>query len=280
MPEGIAASLRQILLQCSGHLGDNARENTKMNWIPPVRARLAGRLIFNFRLPPAALASMLPEPWLVPQAVNGFAIASFCILDLRGITVAPLSTAIGISSISCAPRLAVIDRSTDPPRPAVFVPERWTSSAFGSWFTSLGFSCRHPYAAARWSENDSTIQVSIDSPNKGQIVSACVTPTAPLESAMFESTTAFAAFIAQGVSSYGRSRFPGRLTKVDLHKSDNTYTPLRVEALDGPAIREWQGAGGVLDSAFQTSGGIYTWIYHGLTASAREPHFSVQPLPQ
>lgn len=102
-----------------------------MSILPSVRAALAERFIFNFRLPPEALAQFLPAvPWLAPQPVNSFGVASFCVLDLRGITVAPLPTTAGLTSISCAPRYAVLDASSGVPTPAVFVTERQTSSAF------------------------------------------------------------------------------------------------------------------------------------------------------
>ena len=116
-----------------------------MSVLPSVRATLAERFLFNFRMPPDALAAFLPSvPWLVPQTVNGYGVVSFCLLDLRNITVAPLPTIAGLSSISCAPRYAVMDLSHDPPTPSVFVTERQTNSAFGAWFTSLGFSAPHP----------------------------------------------------------------------------------------------------------------------------------------
>src|SRR6202167_6677330 len=89
-----------------------------MSLMPAVRASLAERFIFNFRLPAKALARYLPVSWLAPQEVRGYGVASFCILDLRGITVAPLTTQIGLTSISCAPRYAVLDVSREHATPA------------------------------------------------------------------------------------------------------------------------------------------------------------------
>jgi hypothetical protein len=120
-----------------------------MSLMPAVRASLAERFIFNFRLPAEMLATYLPVPWLAPQEVQGYGVASFCILDLRGITVAPLAASIGLASISCAPRYAVLDLSSGSAAPAVFVTERQTNSAFGAWFTSLGFSAPHPQLRPR-----------------------------------------------------------------------------------------------------------------------------------
>src|ERR1700721_4067768 len=121
---------------------------TLMSFMPVMRASLAERFIFNFRLPSKAFARYLPVSWLAPQEVGGYGVASFCILDLRGITVAPLTTQIGLTSISCAPRYAVLDVSREQAAPAVFVTERQTNSAFGAWFTSLGFSAPHPQVKA------------------------------------------------------------------------------------------------------------------------------------
>ena len=134
-----------------------------MSLMPAVRASLAERFIFNFRLPMQMLASYLPISWLAPQEVRGYGVASFCILDLRGITVAPLTTQIGLSSISCAPRYAVLDVSREQPTPAVFVTERQTNSAFGAWFTALGFSAPHPQVEAVIDHQADRTSVRVDS---------------------------------------------------------------------------------------------------------------------
>jgi hypothetical protein len=236
-----------------------------MPFMPVMRASLAERFIFNFRLPGKALARYLPVSWLAPQQVGGYGVASFCILDLRGITVAPLTTQIGLTSISCAPRYAVLDLSREPATPAVFVSERQTNSAFGAWFTSLGFSAPHPQVQAAITYQDDQTLLRVESQHDGLLFTATVRPSPEAKSTLFSSPQEFAYFIAQGVSSYGLSRHGSRLTKVDLQKEDATYTPLEVSNLSGAFAEDWQGHGGVLDSAFRTRGGRYEWTYHGLT---------------
>ena len=94
-----------------------------MSIIPSVRAVLHERYVLNFRMPPERMKAFIPVPWLRPAEVEGFAMASFCLLDLRNITVAPLPALAGLSSLSCAPRYAVIDESVPGEPPAVFVTE-------------------------------------------------------------------------------------------------------------------------------------------------------------
>jgi hypothetical protein len=181
-----------------------------MSLIPAVRASLAERFIFNFRFPAKMLASYLPVSWLTPQKIRGCGVASFCILDLRGITVAPLSTAIGLASISCAPRYAVLDESRPEVTPAVFVTERQTNSAFGAWFTSLGFSAPHPQVEASIDHQDDRILLRVDSQDDGLLFSGSVRPSPAQNSELFISPQEFADFIALGVSSYGLSRHGSR----------------------------------------------------------------------
>ncbi len=241
--------------------------------LPSVRAALAERFIINFRMRPEALAGFLPVPWLRPQPINGYGVVSFCILDLRGITVAPLPTLAGLRSISCAPRYAVLDASKEGAPPAVFVTERHTNSEFGAWFTTLGFSAPHPHVNAAIEHREDGTALRVSDPEQGDLFSASVRPTQALDSELLASKEAFAEFIAEGVSSYGRSRYEGRLTKLDLYKEDADYEVLAVDDVGGPLVERWQEAGAVLDSAFRTSGGRYEWAYHGLTEKEAEERF-------
>ncbi|HEY0158706.1 MAG TPA: hypothetical protein VGF28_15590 [Thermoanaerobaculia bacterium] len=233
-----------------------------MSMIPAVRAVLAERYILNFRMRPDAMRRFLPVPWLEPAEVGGYAVASFCMLDLRNITVAPLPALAGLSSLSCAPRYAVTDTSSGAAKPAVFVTERYTNSSLGSWFTSLGFSAPHPHVDAAIVREGDAVRLSVADRDR-QLFSARVTAGETRDSIF--TAKSFADFIAQGVSSYGLSIHGNRLTRVDLHKNDGTYEPLEALHFSGPVVEEWVNAGAVLDSAFRTSDGQYEWTYLGLT---------------
>ncbi len=236
-----------------------------MSILPSVRATLAERFILNFRMSPDALHKYLPVAWLAPQPIQGYGVVSFCLLDLRHITVAPLPTVAGLNSVSCAPRYAVLDIRRGEGKPAVFVTERQTNSAFGAWFTTLGFSAPHPYVEAVLEHQGTCTRLQVNAAGGDLAFAANVEETQDLDSQLFASTQAFSDFIAAGVTSYGLSRHGDRLTVMDLHKDDATYQPLTVSGLCGPLVAQWQADGGVLDSAFRTSGGRYEWTYHGLT---------------
>jgi hypothetical protein len=235
-----------------------------MPLLPPVRAKLAERFIFNFRMPTEAFQKYMPVKWLAPADVAGHAVASFCMLDLRHITIAPMPTILGLSSVSCAPRYAATDLSAGTPRPAVFVTERQTNSAFGAWFTRLGFSAPHRRVHASIRREGDVIFLSVKAAGQENIFEAAVRPSDATPSAMFDCAS-FKRFIAEGVSSYGLSRHGSRLTKLDLHKEDTDYHSLEVLEMSGAAVEEWLKNGAEFDSAFRTSGGRYEWRYLGMT---------------
>lgn len=236
--------------------------------MPTVRAELARRFIFNFRMPPAELSALLPVPWLAPDVVDGYGVASFCVLDLRNIAVAPLPPLVATHGINAARRYAVMDRR-DGDAKAVYVTERLTNSGFGAWLTSLGFPAAHEHIAAALVANGDTTTIEVDEDDARSLFRATVRPAETLRSEIFASSADFAAFIARGVRSYGNSRHGARLTVVDLDKDDGTYVPLIVDRCGGSVADAWTARGAVLDSALLTTGGTYRWSYRGLTAPNR-----------
>lgn len=233
-----------------------------MTVLPSVRARMHERFVINWRLPEQAVAELLPAPWLRPQLVNGYAVASWCVLDLRRITLAPLAPVVGPRSLSCAARYAVIDTRDSVDRPAVFVPVRNTDSASGAWFTTLGFSAPHRLVNVNLSGGALNVH-----DHEGTLFAADLAPASTLDSALFSTVDEFAALIAQGKRSYGPSRFAGQLTVLDLDKRDVKYEPYSATNLDGVVPQSWAALGGVVDSVFRTRDATYTWTYHGLVST-------------
>ena len=235
--------------------------------LPAVRARMRERFIVNMRVPPHALATELPGS-LEPQGVNGWGIISFCLLDLRRLTIAPLPAVVGPRSVSCAVRAAVLDEAG---APSVFVPARQTSSRLGAWFTRRGFSAPHELVeidVASHQDGGTELRVT----DRGvTAIDAWLRPHTAVQSEAFDSLDAFARFLAMGERSYGRSRHDGKLTVLDLHKADAVYEPLSIERIDGPFVDHWQSAGGELDSAFRTTNARYEWKYYGLIPDGGPP---------
>jgi hypothetical protein len=192
-----------------------------MSFLPPVRATMQERYLFNFRLPPDVLAHHLPVRWLQPHMIRDHSIISFCTLNLQHITVAPLPTTVGLQSLSCAHRFAVLDTLQPVPTPAVYVSHRYTNSPFGSWFTHLGFSAPHPLVHATIEKIDTDVSIQMSFPDGRPLVRARVCPSAPLQSTLFDSSAGFADFIRAGVTSYGTSIRGQRMTKVDLKKRNS-----------------------------------------------------------
>ncbi len=231
--------------------------------LPTVRAHMHERFIVNYRMPPEAVSAYLPAPWLTPQVIAGSAVASFCVLDLRQVSPTPVPRSMGLSMISCAPRYAVMDHSVDPPRPAVFVTERYSSSAFGSWFTTLGFSAPHPHIEVHWDHRDDEMMIAV-SDEDGEMFRTVANAEAALSSQLFPTVDDFSQLIASGVRSYGLSRHAGELTVLDLKKDDATYEPYGVASVTGGVPERWVADGGAIDSAFRTADATYAWKYAGL----------------
>lgn len=237
-------------------------------WFRTVKARMLERYIFNYRMPPAELAKRLPAPWLEPQVVGGSAAVSFCILWLNRLTVAPFPALFNFTTISCAYRIGVVDTSVDPPEPSVYVTDRWADLPLVSILGPLVLQDTIPVIKAAIGHlPDGKTHLEMSYTDASPLFSAAVRPRADgtLGSSVFASVEEFTAFIKGGVSSYGASLHPGRLTKVDLYKEDVSYEPLDASIDYSELVDEtWSDAGLAFDSAVRAKGAKYVWAYRGL----------------
>jgi hypothetical protein len=232
-----------------------------------VTARLVERFIFNFRLHPDEFAAHLPVRWLQPQVLNGWSVASFCILKLEEVIIWPFPGFLGFKTISCAYRCGVIDVSDHGSEPSVYITDRNTNVPIIARLAPWWFSDTIPMVRPKITHTDdsSTIQINyLDRQRLFYAEAKNARNPSNLNSEVFDSIDSFSRFIHAGISSYTPSIYGDSLAKVDLIKEDPSYMPLDATIdfswLDGA----WSDAKLIFDSAVRATGGDYKWTYRGL----------------
>jgi hypothetical protein len=240
-----------------------------------VTAKLVERYIFNFRLRPDALAESLPVPWLKPQVINGWSVASFCVLSLEQVMLAPLPGALGYKTLSCAYRCGVIDHSGPTPEPSVYILDRNTDLPIIARLGTFVFADTIPLVHLQVDHvaNDN-VEIRVRYMDRQRMFSATVMDLrrpAPFSSKVFDSVAEYASFIHFGVSSYTPSIFGDELAKVDLYKEDPIYEPLNTTVDFDWLESQWRDAGLEFDCAVRattapSTQGSYRWTYRGTRA--------------
>lgn len=235
---------------------------------PSVYGHLIDRYLFNFRLGADYLESQIPARWLRPRLYNGYGIVSFCLLRLRGVTLWPLPTLLGIDSISCAYRCAVMDSSQSLVEPSVYILERNTSVPIVSKLGSVLFSGSMPLVTAGIVEdglhNNSTyIRINDSLGKKLFVAQTKYTYDDDLKSKLFDSVDDFVRFIKGGLSSYTPSTRKGRMSRVDLVEDSTIYRPIGAQIDYSRLDEDWKDSGLEFDSAFHATGGLYRLSYLG-----------------
>ena len=230
---------------------------------PSVYGHLIDRYLFNFRLDASYLGSRVPVGWLKPRLYHGYGVVSFCLLKLKGVSLWPLPTSIGIDSVSCAYRCAVTDMSSVVPEPSVYILERSTNVPIvGKLGTRLFSADMHVMnASIEERAHDCAIRV-LDSEGKNTFV-AHTKDSKDLNSRLFESVDEFVTFIKGGLSSYTPSTRPNRMSRIDLVEDSNSYRPIDARIDYTSLSDDWKGSGLEFDSAFHATGGLYRLAYLG-----------------
>src|SRR5262245_27551333 len=79
---------------------------TRVMKLPAIRGLIDRRILANYRVDPAVLASHIPAPFR-PKIVNGWGIAGICLIRLAQIRPAGLPQWLGVTSENAAHRVAV-----------------------------------------------------------------------------------------------------------------------------------------------------------------------------
>ena len=224
-----------------------------------IYGNLVDRYLFNFRVDSDALENHLPKiPWIKPRNVNGYGVVSFCLLKLKGLTVWPLPTSLGLSTTSCAYRCAITDESGKNPEPSVYVLGRNTDLSIISRLGPALFSGNIQKIDASINRDSEDIKIDAEYPDGKKMFSATVDSSKPQQSSrLFESTELFETFIKDGASSYTPSMCNDEYSRIDLETDSNTYQQVNARINANCLDEEWKDVDLVFDSAYRAGGKLY-----------------------
>jgi hypothetical protein len=233
-----------------------------------IKAELTERYIFNFRIKPEVLDRLVPTTYLKPQVINGWSIASFCVLKLSKVILAPFPSFLGFETISCAFRCGIVDTSDGREEPSVYITDRNTDlpviCRLSPWILADTLPTIRPSVTR---EGDTT-SIRIRYLDGQRVFSAEARPSGTpkdTESQIFTSADDFTRFIHLGVSSYTPSIYGDSLARVDLKKKGPGFQAIEASVDFDWLENLWRDAGVVFDSAFRATSGHYEWTYRGLS---------------
>lgn len=229
---------------------------------PSVYGQLIDRYLFNFRLDAEYLESQVPVDWLKPRLYQGYGVVSFCLLKLKGVTLWPLPTSLGIDSVSCAYRCAVMDTS-GAAEPSVYILGRSTNVPIVGKLGTALFSGDMRVMTASIEERAQGCDISVTDSQGDKIFVAQTKQSKTLKSKLFDSVDDFVSFIKGGLSSYTPSTRQGKVSRVDLVEDSNTYRPIDARIDYTTLSDQWRDSGLEFDSAFHATGGLYRLAYLG-----------------
>ncbi len=230
-----------------------------------VYGNLVDRYLFNFRTDPVLLEDHLPKvDWLKPRIINDYGVISFCLLKLKGLTMWPLPSSLGLNTTSCAYRCAVVDESGEKPEPSVYVLNRNTDLSIISHLGPKLFSGNIEKIDASVEQILENVQVNAKYSDGREMFSATINSLkCKKDSKLFESEESFEDFIKGGVSSYTPSTKKDMYSRIDLETDSNQYeqvsAKINVSCLDD----EWEDTKLIFDSAYRAGGNQYKLRYLG-----------------
>lgn len=140
--------------------------------IPVIRGVIDRRILVNYRIDPAALRKVLPEPFR-PQLVEGVGIGGICLIRLMHVRPRAFPAFLGTSSENAAHRIAVEWDQGGEVRAGVYIPRRDTSSRLNTLLGGRVFPGVHHHArfesheqagrySVRMTSDDAQAHVAVD----------------------------------------------------------------------------------------------------------------------
>ncbi|MBB4678006.1 DUF2071 domain-containing protein [Crossiella cryophila] len=186
---------------------------------------VARRLLVNYRVDPAVVARLLPDP-LRPRLAGGWAVAGICLVRLAQVRPVGLPAALGLRSENAAHRFAVEWDTPDGVRTGVYLPRRHTDSAIAALVGGRLFPGRHRLAKFTVRETARELEIGCVSGDRRTRVWADVRLSGRFgRSELFGELDQAADFFTCG-SGYSATRDPHRLDGVAMQAEQWRFEPV------------------------------------------------------
>ena len=200
-------------------------------WLPVIRGVIDRRILVNYRVDPAVLATTLPPPFR-PKLYKGHGLVGICLIRLRGVRPRFLPSWLGISSENAAHRTAVEWDDGGQVLEGVYVRRRDTSSRLNALAGGRVFPGMHSHARFEVRESGGHYEVSLRSDDGVTSLSVVgdIAPELPAGSA-FGTLAEASAFFQAGSLGYSATPDPRRFQGLELRCHHWQVDPLAVSAV-------------------------------------------------
>lgn len=203
--------------------------------LPVVRGIIDRRILVNYRVDPAILERVLPDPFR-PQIVGGFGAAGICLIRLKHVRPRFVPRFLGMSSENAAHRIAVEWDDQGETKQAVYVPRRDTNSCFNTLVGGRLFPGVHQSATFDTDETDDHYRLDIQSKDGEVTLHVDATTNDSLHNSMpaesmFGSLDEASAFFEKDSVGYSATRGHDQFDGLELCSKNWTVSPLNVHAV-------------------------------------------------
>jgi hypothetical protein len=207
--------------------------------IPVIRGLIDRRILVNYRVDPAFLKKLLPQPFR-PKLVNDIGIAGICLIRLTEMRPSGFPGAVGISSENAAHRIAVEWDERGKLREGVYIPRRDTSSRLNTFLGGRVFPVIQHHASFNINEGGGQYRIIIASDDGSTRVSVeAEIASALCEGSVFGSLDAASAFFEKGAVGYSPSDST-ELNGIELRSFNWKIEPLRVSRVESSFFEDRQ----------------------------------------
>lgn len=199
--------------------------------LPLIRGVIDRRILVNYRVDPAVLATILPPPFR-PKLYRGYGMVGICLIRLRNVRPRFLPSWLGITSENAAHRAAVEWVQDGRVCQGVYIRRRDTSSRLNALSGGRVFPGIYSHARFTVQESSTHFEVALRSDDGVTSLSVVGDVTSGLRTdSVFESFAEASAFFEKGALGYSATSDPRRFQGLELRCQHWQVEPLAVHAV-------------------------------------------------